>query len=129
MIGDPVGEIEPAEPAIRHVQMHLLAEPPLRPDAKAIADQQHPDQQLGIDRWPPRVTVEIRKMGTNAAQVDEPVNGSKQVVLRNVILKRELVEQRGLPLLPRSHHRRSSRTLAELNQHEAPRSSASFSTE
>jgi len=49
-----------------------------------LTDNQYPDQQLGIDRWPPRVTVEIRKMGTDAAQVDEPVNGSKQVVLRDV---------------------------------------------
>ncbi len=55
--------------------MNLFAQPPLRPDAKAIADQQHADQQLGIDRGAARVTIEIRQMRTNAAQIDEPING------------------------------------------------------
>ena len=129
VIRHPVGKIEAAEPAIRQVQMHLLAQPTLGPDAKAIADQQHADQQFGIDRWPPRVAVEIGEVRADAAQIDKPVDGSKQVVLRDVILQGELVEQRWLRLLPRSHHRRSSRPLAELNQHDVPRSSASFSTE
>ena len=34
---------EPAEPPVGEVQMHLLAEPPLRTDAEAIAHQQHAD--------------------------------------------------------------------------------------
>jgi len=59
------------------------------------------DQQLGIDRGSTRVAVEICQMGTDAPQVDEPGNGSQQVVLREMILKRELVEQRRLRLLPR----------------------------
>ncbi|EPX76815.1 hypothetical protein Salmuc_00001 [Salipiger mucosus DSM 16094] len=46
----------------------------------------------------------------------------------DVIFQRELVEQRWLRLLLGSHHRHSSRPLAELNQQDAPRSSASFST-
>jgi hypothetical protein len=29
--------------------MYLLAEPPFGPDAEAVADQQHPHRQLGID--------------------------------------------------------------------------------
>ena len=74
------------------------------------------------------VAVEIGKVGADPGQVDEPINGAQQVVLRNMILKRELVEQRRLRLLPRSHHRRSSHPLQELNQPTALRSSASFST-
>ena len=93
MIRDPVGQVEAAKPAIREVQMYLLAEPPLRPDAEAISDQQHPDQQLGIDGGTAGVAVEIRQMGTDAAQVDKPVDRSQQVVLRDMILKRELVEK------------------------------------
>ena len=44
--------IEPqaAEPAIGQIEMDLFAEPPLGPDAKAVADDQHPDQQFRIDR-------------------------------------------------------------------------------
>jgi len=129
MIRDPVAQIEAAEPAICQVQMHLFAQPPLRPDAEGIAHQQHSDQQLGTDGGTAGVVVEICKMGTDAAQVDEPVDGSKQVVLRDVILKRELVEQRWLSLLPWSHHRQFFRPLTELNQRDALRSSPSFSTE
>ena len=50
VIRHPVRQIEAAIPAIGEVQMHLFAEPPLRPNAQAIADQKHADQQLGIDR-------------------------------------------------------------------------------
>ena len=34
------------------LQVDLLAQPPLGADAEAIADDQHPDHQLGINRWP-----------------------------------------------------------------------------
>jgi len=107
VIGDAVTQIEATKPAIGQVQMHLLAEPPLRPDAEAIAHQQHADQQFGIDGRATRVAVESGEMCPDAAQVDEPVDGSEQVILGDMILKRELVEQRRLRYLPWSHHRRS----------------------
>ncbi|SLN60796.1 hypothetical protein PEL8287_03311 [Roseovarius litorisediminis] len=88
--------------------MHLFAEPSLGPDTEAIADQQHADQQFGIDGGAARVAVELRKMRADAAKIDEPVDGAQQVILWDMILKRELVEQRRLRFLPRSHHRRSS---------------------
>ncbi|WP_240497119.1 hypothetical protein [Thioclava sp. F42-5] len=68
-------------------------------------------------------------MGTDAAQVDEPIDGSKQVILRNTILQRELEEQHWLSLLLRSHHRQSSHLMSKLNQRHAQQSSASLSTE
>ena len=108
-----------AEPAIRQVQMHLFAQPSLRPDAEAIADQQHPDQELGIDGRTAGMAVEIREMAADAPQIDESVDGSQEVILRDVILQRELIEQRRLRLLPRSHHRRPSRPVVELNQPDA----------
>src|SRR5690242_5584288 len=58
VIGHFTVEIQSTKPAIRQVKVHLLAEPPLRADAEAVADDQHPDQQLRIDRWPPRLAVE-----------------------------------------------------------------------
>ncbi|SLN71509.1 hypothetical protein PEL8287_03956 [Roseovarius litorisediminis] len=54
------------------------------------------------------MAVELRKMRADAAKIDEPVDGAQQVILWDMILKRELVEQRRLRFLPRSHHRRSS---------------------
>ena len=86
MIRDTIGQVEPAEPAICEVQMHLLAEAPLGPDTEAITDRKHADQQVGIDRRTAGVTVEIRKMGADTAQSDVPIDGSQQVILRDMIL-------------------------------------------
>jgi len=80
MIRHAIAQIETAEPPIREVQMHFLAEATLGPDSKAIPDQEHTDQQLGINRWAAGMAVEFCQMGTDAAQIDEPVNGSKQVI-------------------------------------------------
>ena len=41
------------EPAVRQIEVNFLAEPPLRADAEAIADQQHLDHQRRIDRRTP----------------------------------------------------------------------------
>mgnify|MGYP007014136914 CR=1 FL=1 len=44
-------------------------------------------------------------MATHAAEVNEPVNGSQKVIGRDVIINRELVEQRSLRYLSWPHHR------------------------
>jgi hypothetical protein len=54
----PAWRVETPEGApIRQMQGDLLAEPPLRADAVAVADDEHPDHRLGIDRRTPDVTV------------------------------------------------------------------------
>jgi hypothetical protein len=58
MIGNLVIEIEPAEPPISQVQLNLLAQPPLEADAVAVANDQHPDQELRIDRRSTDVAIE-----------------------------------------------------------------------
>lgn len=100
MIGDPVVQIETAKPAVGEVQVHLFAVPPLRPDAETITNQQHPDRQLRVDRGTARVAVEVGKMGADAGQIDEAINRPEQVLLREVIFQRELIEQRCLRFLP-----------------------------
>jgi hypothetical protein len=50
-------EPQPAEPAIGQVQMYFLAQAPLRAYAHAIAHDQHPHHQLGIDRRTTDATV------------------------------------------------------------------------
>src|ERR1051326_159698 len=62
MIGHLAVEPEPTKPALGQVEVHLLAQPPLRADAEAIADDQHPNQQLRIDRGPAHLTVEGRQL-------------------------------------------------------------------
>jgi hypothetical protein len=67
-------EAQSAKPAVREIEVHLLAKPPLRPDAVAIANEQHADHQLGINRGPPSMAVERRELVTQAAQIESGVN-------------------------------------------------------
>ena len=39
------------------------------------------------------------------AQIDKPVNRTQKMILRNVVFQRELIKQRRLCFLLRSHHR------------------------
>ena len=86
------------------MSLHLLAKPSLGSDAEAIPNQQRADQQLRIHRGTTCVAVEVCEMRMDATQVDEEVNRSKQMILRDMVLQRELVEQCYLRFLPRSHH-------------------------
>src|SRR6185312_5804583 len=101
-------EPKPAEPSISKIEMDLLAEPPLRADAEAIADQQHPDHQLGIDRRTSDIAVEACKLASEIIKLDEPVYRPEQMIRWNVPFQRELIEQRSLFDLPMSHHERQS---------------------
>src|SRR5215469_367091 len=56
-VGHLAVEIETTEPAIGKVKLHFLAQPTLRTDAVAIADNQHPDHELGVDRRPADLAV------------------------------------------------------------------------
>src|SRR5215470_8323609 len=49
MIGSLGVQIEAAEPTIGEMQFDFLAELPLKADTKAVADDQHPDHQLGVN--------------------------------------------------------------------------------
>jgi hypothetical protein len=86
--------------------VNLLAQPPLGSDAEAVADQQHPDQQLRVDRGTTRRAVKRSQIPPHLRQVDEPVDRPQQVILRHMPLDRKLVEQRRLVDLPLAHHRR-----------------------
>jgi hypothetical protein len=53
------------------------------------------------------VAVELSKIGAETTEIDEAINRPKQMILRDMILQRELVKQRRLRFLFRSHHRQS----------------------
>ena len=86
MIRDAVRQIEAAKPAIRKVQMHLFAQPPLRSNAETVPKQQHADQKFRIDRGTTSVAVEIRQMHADAGQINKPIKRPYQVIMGNVIL-------------------------------------------
>src|SRR5262249_3583426 len=94
-----------AEPAIGQVQVDFLAQPPFRANAKAVAHDQHADQQLGINRRPPRFTVVGRQVCPNAIEFDKAVDRPQQMRLGYVTFERELVEQSVLLDFPIPHHR------------------------
>ena len=93
VIGHRGFEVEPAEPAIRQVQMNLVAQPALGADAEAVADDQHADHQLRVDRRAPGVAVERREMAAQLAEVEEAIDAAQQVIARNVIVQIEGVEE------------------------------------
>lgn len=84
--------------------MHFLAQPALGADAHAVADDQHPQHQLGIDRGAPRLAVEGTQLLAQVRQVDEAVDRAQQVVRRHVPLQVEAVEQRLLRHGSLAHH-------------------------
>ena len=93
VVGHIAVQPEPTEPAIGQIEMHFLTQPPLRADAKAVADDQHPDHQLGIDRGPSDRAVERPQLCTDALQINKPINAAKQMIPWHMIVEAEIVEQ------------------------------------
>jgi hypothetical protein len=69
--------------SISQIEMDLRAQPTLRANAEAIADDEHSDHQLGIDRRPPDVAIIGPQVLTDLGQVDEPTDGSLTLWARN----------------------------------------------
>src|SRR6188472_1407939 len=51
MIRNLAVETQATEPAVGQIEVNFLAQPTLGTNAQAVADDEHPDHQLGIDRW------------------------------------------------------------------------------
>ena len=54
--------------------MHFLAQAPLRANAEAVPDDQHPDHELRIDRGAPGVAIELRQVPAQLAQIEHAVD-------------------------------------------------------
>src|SRR6185503_7901620 len=124
MVRDVAVEPEAAEPAVRQVEVNLLAQAPLGADAEAVSHDQYPDHQLGIDRGPTNGAIERRHLPPQLAKLYEPIDRAQQMIGRNVPFERELIEQRSLFDLPRSHH--DSALSQRLNQCASPRATEDF---
>ena len=126
MIGDVAVEPQATEPAIGKVEVDLVAQPPFGANAEAVADNEHPDHQLRIDRRATRLAVVRLQMRSNLRKVDEPVDPAKQVIVGDMPLKAEAVEQRLLHHPPFAHHRPNLPRPRRRNQRTAPKSSGVF---
>jgi len=70
----------------------FIAQAPLRSNAEAVTDQEHPDHQLGINRRPTDATVEGRQIPPDLLKVDKPVDRPQLVVSGYMLLERKLIE-------------------------------------
>src|SRR3984893_7161708 len=121
---------EPAKPAVRQVQVNFLTQPPLRADAEAVADDQHPDQQLRIDRGPTFLAVIRRQLLPQPVEPDEPFDRTQKVSLATMVFERKLVKQSVLPDAAFPHHSTSLRPpTTRVNQRPRTRAIPSFSTQ
>ena len=109
MVGHRAVQADAAEPAISEIEVDLVAEPPLGADDMQIADEQHAQHQLGVDRWPSYGAVVWRESPPNEVEVEHRVNAAEQVIGGHVVLKPETKEQRLLPRKP-AHDRRALRS-------------------
>ena len=115
MVWDLAIQTEPAKPAIGEIEMNLLAQTALRPYAHAIADDQHADHQLRIDRGATGVAVERLQRLTDVIEVEMPVDASQYVIGRDVIVEAEIIDQPGRRRL-NAHHRRIPRQIARSSE-------------
>src|SRR5665648_741344 len=103
---DLVFKIELAEPAVREVKLNFLGEPALRAYAAAVANDEHADHELRIDRGASDVAVVglqfLVKIGQGSRH--KHIDPAQKMVLRNAIIEAELVEQLALVSPLPTHH-------------------------
>ena len=88
MIGHLAVEAQSTKPAVRQVEVHLIAQPPLRANAEAVAER-----KLRIDRRPPHLAVKRRQLLPQPVEFDKPVDRPQQMASRHMPFERELIKQ------------------------------------
>src|SRR3982074_3179111 len=106
MIGNLIVEIEPAEPAVRKVKCDLPAKLSLETHAITVADNQHPDHQLRIDRRPADLAIEGRQLLAQVSQYPrhDRIDPSQEMAYRNTAFQIEQIEQLALIARLPTHH-------------------------
>lgn len=106
-------QTQAAEPAVGQVEVDLRTQPALGADAAEVADQQHSDHQLRVDRRAPDRAVVGRHDAADGGGVQQGVHGAQRVVVRHVVFEPERVEQRlrhhPLPIIAASSRRGEQR--------------------
>jgi hypothetical protein len=131
VIGHLIVEIEATKPAVRKVKFDLLAQPPLGADAVAIADNQHPDHKLRINRRPANVAVERRQLVAKLNQYPchHRIDSPQQIANRDAPFEVEQVKQLALIAGLSTHHGKPPPLdAASARNHCSPISAKPFST-
>src|SRR5579864_2530030 len=105
MVRDPVFEREPAKPAIGQVHLNVATQCPLRADREHVADDQHPDHELRINRRPTKLRIERSQLRVYPRQVENAGNPPYRVIAGNSLIKTERIEELLLIMLQPTHHR------------------------
>jgi hypothetical protein len=84
--------------------MHFLAQPSLRSNPEAVADQQHPDHQLWVHRRSTGVAVVRFEVLVQICQIEISINTAKQMVRGHMVIEIEGVKQSVLFAAALSHH-------------------------
>jgi hypothetical protein len=131
VIRNLVIEIEATEPTIGQVQLDLLAQLPLKADTVAVADNEHPDHQLGINRRPTNLAVEGFQLVAKLSQYPrhDRIDAPQEMPHRNVPFEVEEVEQLALiNPLPTHHHPLPSLKASRRRNHDSSIFRRTFST-
>src|SRR5215475_10323793 len=104
------------KPAPRQMHAQLLHQLPLARDPVEIADQQHAQQQFGIDRGPTVVAIASLQLPSYEIEVDMTIDQAQQMIFGNLIFQAEVVEQR-LRAGGMSHHEQQASKRSDKEQH------------
>jgi hypothetical protein len=69
----------------------FIAQPPLGSDTHAVADNQHPHHQFGINRGPADAAVERPQLRAHLFEIEKPVDAPEQVTFGDVVIEAEIV--------------------------------------
>jgi hypothetical protein len=81
------------KPAVRQMQFNFLGQLALRPQTVAVPNNQHPDHQLRVDRWPADLAVmgiELL-MHIGKRRYHKYINAPEQMVLWDTVVEAKLV--------------------------------------
>src|SRR5262245_8757257 len=87
VIRDLVFNREPTKPAIGKVHSHSTAQRPLRSDRKHVADDEHPDHQHWIDRWPTEPRIIRCQLGMHPTQIKNRSDLTDRMIVRHRLLE------------------------------------------
>src|SRR5262249_25047747 len=91
MVGYGVVQIEAATPTVSEMQFDLLAQASFEADAIAVAYDQHPNHELGVDRGPTNLAIEGRELLAHVRKQlrHDRIDPTQEMARRNAFLEVE----------------------------------------
>jgi hypothetical protein len=83
---------------VGEVDLDLATDHALRSDGEHVANDKHPDHQLGVDRWSTRVRIVGREVLVHPTEVEHGFDLAHEVVEWHDLIEVEIVERTGLAL-------------------------------